>query len=132
MFRKLVIISAWISILIVCYATVANVDLVYSLYFKLSPWLLQPNMRSFARVEHIVAFAGVGSLFCFAYPDRIVAVSCAVLMAAGSLEYLQTWTVDRHGTVVDGFEKMAGVALGIFAFHAIRYLEGKRQTRRVK
>jgi len=132
MFRKLVVISAWISIVIVCYATVTDVGLVYSLYFKLSPWLLQPDMRSFARVEHIVAFACLAALFCFAYPDRIVVVCCAVFVAAVSLEYLQTWTADRHGTVVDGCEKIAGAALGIFAFHAVRYLDGKLQTRRVK
>lgn len=72
---------------------------------------MQTDMRSFARFEHVIAFACVGAIFSFAYPDRIVAVSCAFVLTAVSLEYLQTWTPDRHGTFVDACEKIAGGGL---------------------
>ena len=85
MFRKFVIISAWASIVMVFYATVTDVGFVYYLYFKLSPFLMQTDMRSFARFEHVIAFTCVGAIFSFAYPDRIVSVSCAVLLTAVSL-----------------------------------------------
>jgi hypothetical protein len=130
MFQKFTIIFAWASIAMVFYATVTDVNFVYSLYFRLSPLLLQPDMRSFARFEHVIAFACLGALFCFAYPDRIVSVSCALFMTVVSLEYLQTWTADRHGTVVDACEKIAGGILGILAVHAISYLARRRQSRR--
>jgi VanZ family protein len=125
-------ISAWTSIVMVFYATVTDVAFVYSLYFKLSPFLMQTDMRSFARFEHVIAFTCVGSIFSFAYPDRIVSVSCAVLLTAVSLEYLQTWTPDRHGTFVDACEKIAGGGLGISAAHAIHHLAQKRQSRSVE
>jgi hypothetical protein len=116
MFRKLIIISAWASIVMVFYATVTDVGFVYSLYFKLSPFLMQTDMRSFARFEHVIAFACVGAIFSFAYP----------------LEYLQTWTPDGHGTFVDACEKIVGGGYGISAAHAIHHLAQKRQSRRVE
>ena len=114
--------------MMVFYATVTDVGFVYSLYFKLSPFLMQTDMRSFARFEHVIAFTCVGSIFSFAYPDRIVSVSCAVLLTAVSLEYLQTWTPDRHGTFVDACEKIAGGALGVFAAHAFQHIARTRQS----
>jgi len=92
---------------------------------------MQTDMRSFARFEHVIAFACVGAIFSFAYPDRIVSVSCAILLTAVALEYLQTWTPNRHGTFVDACEKIAGGGLGISAAHAIHHLAQKRQSRRV-
>jgi VanZ family protein len=130
MFRKFIIIFAWASIVVVFYATVTDVGFAYSLYFKLSPFLMQTDMRSFARFEHVIVFACVGAIFSFAYPDRIVAVSCAVVLTAVSLEYLQTWTPDRHGTFVDACEKIAGGGLGISAAYAIHHLAQKRQSQR--
>jgi hypothetical protein len=62
MFRKFIMISAWTSIVMVFYATVTDVGFVYSLYFKLSPFLMQTDMRSFARFEHVIAFTCVGSI----------------------------------------------------------------------
>ena len=126
MFRKLIIISAWVAIVMVFYGTMTDVGLVYSLYFKLSPFLMHTDMRSFARFEHIIAFACLGAVFSFAYPGRIVYVACAIFLAAVSLEYLQTWTPDRHGTFVDACEKIAGGALGVFAAHAFQHIARTR------
>ena len=69
MFRKLIIISAWVSIAMVFYGTMTDVGFVYSLYFKLSPFLMHTDMRSFARFEHIIAFACLNLVFS---SDRIL------------------------------------------------------------
>ena len=86
------------------------------------------DMRTFARFEHIIAFACLGAIFSFAYPGRVVYVACAIFLAAVSLEYLQTWTLDRHGTFVDACEKIAGGALGVFAAHAFQHIARTRQS----
>jgi hypothetical protein len=50
-----------------------------------------------------------------------------VLGSAALLECLQTLTSDRHGTLVDALEKMAGGAAGlIFARNAFAVLRKRR------
>lgn len=88
---KMITAGAWESIILIAYATLANVGLVYS-----------------------IAFAVVGALFSFAYPRRAILVCCIVFGGAALLEILQTLTLDRHGTLVDELEKMAGGVSGIF------------------
>ena len=116
---KTVTIAAWVSIIFIAYATLAHVGFVYSIYYKLSPFLMRPEMNTYAHVEHIIAFVVVGALFGFAYPRRTVAVCCFVFAAAALLEILQTLTPDRHGTLVDALEKMAGGLAGTIAARAI-------------
>ena len=53
-FENFIIISAWVAIVMVFYGTMTDVGFVYSLYFKLSPFLMHTDMRSFARFEHIL------------------------------------------------------------------------------
>lgn len=110
---KLVIVMAWASIGFIAYATLAHVGFVYAIYFKLSPILLGPEMKTYAHFEHVIAFAVFGALFCFAYPRHIAVVCCVVFGSAALLEVLQTLTPDRHGTLVDAVEKVAGGAGGI-------------------
>jgi len=111
---KLITVTAWVSITVIAYATLTHVGFVYSIYFKLSPILMRPEMRNYAHFEHIIAFAVVGALFSLAYPRRTILVCCIVLGGAALLEILQMLTPDRHGTLVDALEKMAGGAAGIF------------------
>ena len=111
---KLITAAAWVSITVIAYATLTHVGFVYSIYFKLSPILMRPEMRNYAHFEHIISFAVVGMLFSFAYPRRTILVCCIVFGGAALLEILQTLTPDRHGTLVDALEKMAGGAAGIF------------------
>jgi len=113
--RKMIITAAWASIAAIAYATMARVGFVYSVYFKLSPILMRPEMRTYAHFEHAVAFAVFGALFYLAYRRHIVLVCCLVFGSAVILEFLQTLTPDRHGTIVDAAEKIAGGAAGIFA-----------------
>jgi VanZ family protein len=119
MFQKLIIVSAWASVAVLAYATLTHVGFVYSIYYRLAPHLMLPAMRSYAHVEHVIAFAIFGALFSFAYPKRIIFACCVVFSSAVFLECLQTLTPDRHGTLIDAFEKVVGGALGIFATRAI-------------
>jgi hypothetical protein len=117
--RSLIILAAWASLAAIAYATVTHVGFVYSLYFKLSPILLSPNMRTYGHLEHVIAFAVLGALFCIAYPRHIYFVCGVVVGSAAFLELLQTLTPDRHGTFVDAAEKIAGGLAGIIAARTI-------------
>jgi len=97
----------------VAYATLVRVGFVYGMYYKLALWLMRPEMRTFVHFIHITAFALLGALFTFAYPKRILLVTCIVLGGAVLLEIAQTLTPDRHGTLIDALEKIAGGAAGI-------------------
>ena len=113
--------AAWIAVIAIAYATLTHVGFVYAIYFKLAPYLLRPAMQTYAHFEHVIAFACLGVLFCFAYPRRPVLVCVIVFGAAAVLEIMQTLTPDRHGTWIDALEKMAGGAAGIiFAMTAQR------------
>jgi hypothetical protein len=119
MSQKLIALVAWISVAILAYATLTQVGFVYSIYFRLAPFL-RVDMKTYAHFEHVIAFAILGAIFVFAYPKRIYFVCSVVFLGAVVLEYLQTLTPDRHGTAIDAFEKIVGGAVGIFAAHAIR------------
>lgn len=122
---KLITAAAWVSITVIAYATLTHVGFVYSIYFKLSPILMQPEMRNYAHFEHIISFVIVGMLFSFGYPRRTLLVCCIVFGGAAFLEILQTLTPDRHGRLVDALEKMAGGAAGIFLAKFMLQLVGR-------
>jgi len=83
---------------------------------------MRPAMRTYAHFEHVIAFALLGALFSFAYPRRPILVFGIVFGAAVFLEILQTMTPDRHGTLVDALEKMAGGAVGIMIMRTAQRL----------
>src|ERR1700730_6716390 len=102
MFQKVTAVLAWAFLAFIVFATI-------------SPLQDRPTLSNSPDLEHIGAFAVLGGLFCLAYPRHIIFVCFIVLGSAVLLEYLQTLTPDRHGTVVDALEKVAGGALGICA-----------------
>lgn len=110
---KLITIAAWVAVIAIAYATLTHVGFVYAIYFKLAPILMGPEMRTYAHFEHVLAFALLGALFAYAYPHKLLLVCCVVLGGAVLLELAQTMTPDRHGTMVDALEKMAGGTAGI-------------------
>jgi VanZ family protein len=118
--QSLVAIGAWAAIMFIAYATLTRAGFVYAIYYKLSPLLLRPEMQTYAHFEHVIAFFVVGALFSFAYPRQTILVCSIVLGGAVLLEILQTLTPDRHGTLVDALEKMAGGAAGIFLARGLR------------
>jgi hypothetical protein len=124
---NLIAVAAWVSITIIAYATLTHVGFVYSIYFKLAPFLMRPTMRNYGHFEHIICFALVGTLFGIAYPQRTILVCCIVFGGAALLEVLQTLTPDRHGTLVDALEKMAGAAAGIFLSKYVLQLAGRHR-----
>ena len=127
MFQKLIIVAAWACVALLGYATLTHVGFVYSIYYKLAPFLMWPRMKAFGLFEHVIAFAIFGGLFALAYPRHVIFVYCIVFISAVALEYLQTLTPDRHGTLIDAFEKVVGGALGIFAAHAILWFTRNRR-----
>ena len=127
--RRLIVAGAWASIIFIAYATLTHVGFVYSIYFKLAPFLMQPEIRTYAHLEHVLVFAIVGALFGFAYPRRTLLVCLIIFGSAAILEILQTMTPDRHGHVIDALEKMAGGAAGMFfAWSALRFGQRNRTT----
>ena len=76
--------AAWIAIIAIGYATLTRVGFVYSVYYKLAPLLMGPEIRTYAHFVHVVAFALLGALFAFAYPRRLLVVNCIVI---GGLRY---------------------------------------------
>jgi hypothetical protein len=110
---RLITIAAWVAVIAIAYATLTHVGFVYAIYFKLAPILMGPEMRTYAHFEHVLAFALLGALFAFAYPHKLLLVCSVVIGGAVVLELAQTMTPDRHGTMVDALEKMAGGAAGI-------------------
>jgi VanZ like family len=111
--------AAWASLALIAYLTLMRVGLVYSIYYKFAPLLLHIGMGEFATLEHLVVFALFGSLLCAAYPRHILLVCCIVFVSAVALELMQTLTPDRHGTLRDAVEKIAGGACGIFITKAV-------------
>ena len=128
-FARLIIAAAWAAILIIAYATLTKVGFVYAIYFKLAPLLRQPAMQTYAHFEHIIAFALLGGLFTFAYPKRPFLVCCIVFGGAALLEFAQMLTPDRHGTLIDALEKVAGGAVGILLVRFAQNFWRRRETR---
>ena len=122
---RLAKVAAWIAVIAIAYATLTHVGFVYAFYFRLSPFLMHPAMRTYAHFEHVIAFAFLAALFGFAYPRRPILVLCIVFGAAALLEILQTMTPDRHGTLIDALEKMAGGGVGMLFVRIVQRVVGQ-------
>lgn len=122
---KLATLVAWAGVIFIAYATLTRVGFVYDIYYKLSPYLMRPEMKTYAHFVHIIAFAVLGAVFSFIYPRHTILVCCLVLGGAAVLETLQTLTPDRHATWVDALEKMAGGAAGIFFAKGVMRVLGR-------
>ena len=91
---------------------------------------MHPAVKTDAHSEHVVAFAVLGALFALAYPRRPLLVCVIVTGAAAVLEIMQTLTPDRHGTLVDALEKMAGGLMGIVLIRSIALALAAARSRR--
>jgi VanZ family protein len=113
MLHRATTVAAWIFIAVIAYATLSRVGVVYRVYEEIAPMVARPTVNTYVHFEHVLAFAVVGLLFCLAYPRSVILVCGIVFGAAALLEMLQTLTPDRHGTIFDALEKMAGGGAGI-------------------
>jgi hypothetical protein len=118
-FTWLARLSAAALIGMIAYLTLARVGLVYSIYYRLAPWLFYIEISKYVAIEHFVAFAFFGALCWLAYPKHISLVLVLVFGSAISLELLQSLTPDRHGTLLDAVEKVAGGACGVLVSRTI-------------
>lgn len=105
--RKFLVVAAWGCLAFITFAT-------------LSPIGERPTVVSSASLEHYVAFAVLGALFCLAYPKHTAFIFAIVLGSAVLLELAQLLTPDRHGQLVDALQKMAGGMFGIFVILVLR------------
>ena len=117
MLDKLTAIGAWTLLAFIAFATV-------------SPIHDGPALAASSSIEHLVAFAILGVLFCVAYPRQIAFVCLIVVGSAILLEYAQLLTPDRHGRVEDALEKIAGGAVGIVIGRAIVYFARTNRFRK--
>lgn len=108
MVQKVLTLTAWVFIAFLACSSLTHVEFVYSIYYKLSPFLMRPSIWAYAHFEHLLVFMAFGVLFASAYPGRIFFVCCVVFSSALVPEYLQTLTPDRHGTSIDAIEKVFG------------------------
>jgi hypothetical protein len=106
MFQKPLKFAVWVGLCVIAYST-------------LSPLRDRPILLTSSTLEHLAAFAILGTLFCLAYPRRILAVLLIVLGSAALLELLQLLTPDRHARIFDALQKIAGGTAGVFAGRAI-------------
>jgi hypothetical protein len=113
MLQRFITAVAWASIAVIAYGTLSHVGVVHIIYETVSPMVARPAIQAYVHFEHIFAFAVVGALFCLAYPRSTVLVCSVVFGSAILLECFQTLTPDRHGTIFDALEKIAGGAIGI-------------------
>jgi VanZ family protein len=114
MFQKVIAVLAWAFLAFIVFATI-------------SPLKDRPTLSNSTDLEHIGAFAVLGGLFCLAYSRHIIFVCFIVLGSAALLEYLQTLTPARHGTLIDASEKIVGGALSIFAVRAALYFRQRKR-----
>jgi hypothetical protein len=98
---------------------VAWTVLAFIAYATISPIQYRPTLPMPSSFERFAAFAVLGSVFCAAYPGRMVFVCLIVVGGAVLLEVAQLLTPDRDGRILDLIEKMAGGAVGIVTGRAI-------------
>src|SRR6478609_5171464 len=98
MFRKIIIVLAWLALLTIAYAT-------------LSPIGLRAHVGEVSG-ERLLAFAAVGFLFGSAYPRHLWLVTLMVGGPAVALELLHHLAPDRHARIPDAFVKLAGGLAG--------------------
>lgn len=102
-----------VAVLQKCVTIVAWMCLAYIAYATLSPLAARPTLMASSGLEHVAAFALLGGLFYLAYPKHLFFGLAIVLGSAVVLEFAQLLTPDRHGTVIDALQKLAGGGLGV-------------------
>lgn len=69
------------------------------------------------RLEHLMAYAGTACIAAMAFAQRgLFRLICALLIYAGSLEFLQRFSPGRTSSILDFMFSGTGVLLGAGAF----------------
>lgn len=109
-------VTAWLLLVAIVIAT-------------LSPLDLRPRTPLPVGIERLLPFLAAGFLFALAYPRHILAAAIFIIVAATSLEYLQTLRPDRHGRELDALVKVIGAIIGLCMGWLAVHL-GSRKMRR--
>lgn len=110
---RFLLILAWAAFGLIAYGTLTRAQFVYAIYGRVKPFLFGAGPQTWAHVEHVTAYATAGILFALAYPRRPWLACAIVAGGAVAFEYLQTFTPDRHGTLIDATEKIVAGCLGV-------------------
>jgi VanZ family protein len=110
---RFLLILAWAALALIAYGTLTRAQFVYAIYGRIKPFLFGASVQTWAHIEHVTAFAIAGILFALAYPRRPWLACMIVAGGAVAFEYLQTFTPDRHGTLIDATEKILAGCLGV-------------------
>ncbi len=83
-------------------------------------------------LEHVVAYAGTALITAWAFPERgLTRIMLALVIYAGSLEFLQRFSPGRTSNIWDFVFSSVGVAAGVLAFAlAGRLVQAGRTERR--
>src|ERR1700744_3418455 len=116
MVRKLTVFAAWITFGLICFVTLSTI-------------CLRPETGE-PRLERLVAYAALGTLFMAAYPRHFVKLAVLLAVAAAGLEAMQHLTPDRHGHVPDAMEKIVGAWAGCAVVRFVQILTDGTASRK--
>lgn len=104
MFQKLMATAGWACLAFIVFATLSSIQ-------------ARPVIAGglFAAVERFGAYAIFGLLLYLAYPRHLAFVCIMVFGSAATLEWLQSFTPDRHARMLDAVEKLLGGAAGLLS-----------------
>ena len=110
--------SIWLWAFIACALTVLVLALVPS----------PPPMitTGWDKLNHLLAFGAMAWLACKAFPQRLTAVLCALLVYGALIEVMQSWTPSRSAEWLDLFADMFGILLG---WMLIRFLASNKHRK---
>ncbi len=97
-------------------------------YLTLGPVGIRSMSPVGAEYDRALAYAVVGALAVLSAPQRPWLSALLVFMMAVGLEVAQRFTSDRHGHLIDVFEKLVGAGFGIGIACAILLVLKSRAT----
>jgi hypothetical protein len=116
---SLVISCRWVSWIL--FAAIA--------VMTLGPLSVRPTTPLSPDFERFAAFMLLGAAFALAYPHRFYLLGIALVVAAGGLEWAQTFVPGRDGRLEDFLFKAAGVIIGLVIAHRMRPIVDRHLSR---
>ena len=82
-------------------------------FLALIPGDLQIRTPAPGLLEHVVAYLGTTLLFALGYPGMKYRITAMLIIYAGVLEAMQSFSPGRHPTELDASASVVGVLLGV-------------------
>lgn len=106
--------------------------LVLMPWVALSSAMSPPSARAF--IMHVSALAGLCTLACLAFEKNIQRAGAVLFVFVYGLvmEWLQNFSLDRHGTMEDVAANAMGCLAGVLLYFTIRGLHGLKRRCAIK